>query len=213
MLRKFFSPDSFAMRFLTLLCNLMYLNLLFLIFSIPLFTMGASLTAMYSTMFKMLHGDDPFIGKTFVKAFKENFKQATIVWVPFAILEVMFVSGTFITLNILDEMYKPLQYPLSISFFVLLCVANYIFPQIAVFNQKNITVIKNAVLLALSNFPTTLFMIAVPVILYIIADYSPKNTIMVFSVMMFFGIAAVTYYNAALLRRIFNKLMGEEDAV
>ena len=213
MLRKFFSPDSNAMRFLTLVCNLIYLNILFLLCSIPLFTIGASLTAMYTTMFKMLHKDDPFIGKTFFKSFKNNFKQATILWIPIAIFEVMFISGTFITLYILDPVYKPLQYPLTIAFFIIMCVSNYIFPQIALFKQTNTVTIKNAVLLALSNFPTTLFMILVPVILYLIGDISPKNTVMVFSILLFIGIAAITYYNAALLRRIFNKLMGEEDAV
>lgn len=213
MLRKFFSPDSYAMRFLTLVCNLIYLNILFLLCSIPLFTIGASLTAMYTTMFKMLHRDDPFIGKTFFKSFKNNFKQATILWIPIAIFEVMFISGTYITLYILDPVYKPLQYPLTIAFFIILCVSNYIFPQIALFKQTNTVTIKNAVLLALSNFPTTLFMILVPVILYLIGDISPKNTVMVFSILLFIGIAAITYYNAALLRRIFNKLMGEEDAV
>lgn len=212
-MRKFFSPDSIAMRFLTLLCNLMYINLLFIIFSLPLFTMGASLSAMYSTLFKMLHGDDPFIGKTFVKAFKSSFKQATTMWLPIAIFEILFVIGIYITLFILDPMYNMLQYPLSISFFLLLCISNYIFPQIALFNQTNSVTLKNAVLLAISNFPTTLFMIVVPVILYLIGGLSGKNTVMVFSILMFIGIAAIAYYNAALLRRIFNKLMGEEDAV
>ena len=56
-------------------------------------------------------------------------------------------------------------------------------------------------------------MIVVPVILYLIGGLSGKNTVMVFSILMFIGIAAIAYYNAALLRRIFNKLMGEEDAV
>lgn len=212
-MRKFFSPDSIAMRFLTLLCNLMYINLLFIIFSLPLFTMGASLSAMYSTLFKMLHGDDPFIGKTFVNAFKSNFKQATTMWLPIAIFEILFIIGIYITLFILDPMYNMLQYPLSISFFLLLCISNYIFPQIALFNQTNSVTLKNAVLLAISNFPTTLFMIVVPVILYLIGGLSGKNTVMVFSILMFIGIAAIAYYNAALLRRIFNKLMGEEDAV
>ncbi len=212
-MRKFFSPDSIAMRFLTLLCNLMYINLLFIIFSLPLFTMGAAFSAMYSTLFKMLHGDDPFIGKTFVKAFKSSFKQATTMWLPIAIFEILFVIGIYITLFILDPMYNMLQYPLSISFFLLLCISNYIFPQIALFNQTNSVTLKNAVLLAISNFPTTLFMIVVPVILYLIGGLSGKNTVMVFSILMFIGIAAIAYYNAALLRRIFNKLMGEEDAV
>lgn len=212
-MRKFFSPDSIAMRFLTLLCNLMYINLLFIIFSLPLFTMGAAFSAMYSTLFKMLHGDDPFIGKTFVKAFKSSFKQATTMWLPIAIFEILFIIGIYITLFILDPMYNMLQYPLSISFFLLLCISNYIFPQIALFNQTNSVTLKNAVLLAISNFPTTLFMIVVPVILYLIGGLSGKNTVMVFSILMFIGIAAIAYYNAALLRRIFNKLMGEEDAV
>lgn len=212
-MRKFFSPDSIAMRFLTLLCNLMYINLLFMICSIPVFTIGAATTAMYNTLFKMLHGDDPFIGKTFFKAFRTNFKQSTLMWLPISLFELFLISGLYVTLYILDPMYKALQYPLSIAVFLLICISNYIFPQIALFKQDNSTTLKNAVLLAISNFPTTIFMIAVPVILYLIAGLSGEKTVLIFSLLIFMGFASIAYYNAALLRRIFNKVMGEDDAV
>ena len=53
MLRAIFDLDNPLMRFLSKIADLLALNLLFLLCSIPIFTIGASLTSMYYCFFKM----------------------------------------------------------------------------------------------------------------------------------------------------------------
>ena len=53
MLRGLFDLDNPLMRFLSKVADLLVLNLLFLVCSIPVFTIGASMTAMYYCFFKM----------------------------------------------------------------------------------------------------------------------------------------------------------------
>ena len=77
---KIFSTDSKLFRGLEKAVNVVYLNVLWLIFSIPLITIGASTTAMFSVMMKMGRDREGYIFKDFWKSFKENFKQATIIW-------------------------------------------------------------------------------------------------------------------------------------
>ena len=50
-MNEFFNKDSFAMRFLTQLGNLILVNLIFIITSIPVITIGASLSALYRITF------------------------------------------------------------------------------------------------------------------------------------------------------------------
>ena len=62
---SFFNMDSPIMRFLSRLCDLMILNILCLICCIPIVTIGASITALYSVTLKMVKGEDSYIAKGF----------------------------------------------------------------------------------------------------------------------------------------------------
>lgn len=50
---NFFSPDSKLFSMLTWLADLLVLNLLFLLTSIPLVTVGTSLAALYTVVFRI----------------------------------------------------------------------------------------------------------------------------------------------------------------
>ena len=86
MLRAIFDLDNPLMRFLSKVADLLALNLLFLLCSIPIFTIGASLTAMYYCFFKMKDQEEGYLAKRFFKSFKENFKQATLMWLIMLLL-------------------------------------------------------------------------------------------------------------------------------
>ena len=75
-----FSYDS---RFTQLLMKLVfssYLNILWFICSLPIFTIGAATTALYYTSLKIIRNEEGNVTKTFFKAFKENFRQSTVIW-------------------------------------------------------------------------------------------------------------------------------------
>ena len=75
MLRGLFDLDNPVMRFLSRVADLLVLNLLFILCSIPIFTTGASITALYYCFFKMKDQEEGYLAKRFFKSFKENFKQ------------------------------------------------------------------------------------------------------------------------------------------
>ena len=75
-----FSDES---RFTQLLMKLVfssYLNILWFICSLPIFTIGAATTALYYTSLKIIRNEEGNVTKTFFKAFKENFRQSTVIW-------------------------------------------------------------------------------------------------------------------------------------
>ena len=71
---KFFNLDSPVMQALGKMADLMWLNILTLIFCIPVVTVGASLTAMHYMALKIVRNEECYITKGFFKSFKENFK-------------------------------------------------------------------------------------------------------------------------------------------
>ena len=70
---KFLSLDSPLMRFLGKMADLMILNLLVIFCSIPIITMGASLTAMHYVALKIVRNEEAYITKDFFKSFKCTF--------------------------------------------------------------------------------------------------------------------------------------------
>ena len=75
-----FNMDSGFARFMNRAIDVLELNILWIIFSLPIFTIGASTCAAYYVTLKMVDEEEGYVGKMFVKAFKDNFKQGTILW-------------------------------------------------------------------------------------------------------------------------------------
>ena len=87
-----FKFDSPIMRFLSAITDLIILNMLCLVCCIPIVTIGPALAAKYDVAMRIVRFEEPAVFKPFFKAFKENFKQAFIVW--------MFLLGAVLLLMI-----------------------------------------------------------------------------------------------------------------
>ena len=77
---KFFSYESRFSQILLKLCYACYLNLLWFVCSIPVFTIGAATTALYYASLKVVRDEDSHVGAMFFRSFRENFRQATQIW-------------------------------------------------------------------------------------------------------------------------------------
>ena len=75
-----FKYDNKVNRIMTVVFDFLILNAIFLIMSIPIITIGANVTALYSVGFQMVRKDESSVYKTYFRSFKENFKQATAAW-------------------------------------------------------------------------------------------------------------------------------------
>ena len=87
MVQGFLDNDSFFGRFMTKLGIIIAANIMFVLLSIPFFTIGAGFSALYYVMFRTLRNDgvvNPF--KEFWTGLRMNFKQATITWILFVLL-------------------------------------------------------------------------------------------------------------------------------
>lgn len=60
--------------------DIMILSLLWMFCSIPIVTMGASTTALYYVTLKIAEKREGYVVRGFFKSFKENFLQATGIW-------------------------------------------------------------------------------------------------------------------------------------
>ena len=93
---RLFDLDGPLMSVLNKIADMMILNLLAIICCLPIFTIGAALTALHYMCLKMLRNEDNYICKGYFKAFKEAFKPATKVWLIVALVVGILVADYYI---------------------------------------------------------------------------------------------------------------------
>ena len=86
-MRRLLDINNPVMRFLTAAFDLMALSVLWVVFSLPIFTMGAASTALYSAAYHHVRKGEDYLWNSFFSAFTENFNRSTLTWlVALAIL-------------------------------------------------------------------------------------------------------------------------------
>lgn len=89
-MRKLLDINNPVMRFLVALFDLIALSVLWIVFSLPVFTMGAASAALYHAVYHHVRKGEDYIWSSFFDAFKANFKRQTLAWlVALGILAVL----------------------------------------------------------------------------------------------------------------------------
>ena len=89
-MNRIFGLDSPLMGALMKIGDILCLSVLWLVFSLPIFTIGASSAALYAAVQHCLRRQNAGIWKMFWNAFREDFKRSTLAWlVELAILAVL----------------------------------------------------------------------------------------------------------------------------
>lgn len=207
-----FSPDSKVVQILTLVFNLILLNLLWLITSLPIITIGASTTAMYAVTLKYAENSDDEVLKPFFKAFISNFKQSTLLWIPICILTVVLGIDAYYLISHTDISIAPLLWiPFFVLVVVLAVVMAYAFPQIARFETTLRDVLRNAALMFFLHFFQSIGIIVLNVLPWAMMLMLPEIFAQTSIFWLMFGGSAIAYFNAKVLLKIFKKHQPEES--
>jgi uncharacterized membrane protein YesL len=212
MLSGFFNYDNPVWRFIGKFGDLILLNILWLVFSIPIFTIGASTTAVYYVTLKLARDDDGYTIRSFFKSFKENFKQATAIWLVLlaigAILgvDLYFFARLFTGSGTIKTVMLTVFLAMAI---VYAAVFMYIFPlQSRFFNSVKKTFF-NAFFMSLRHLFRTIGMIVINVALIVMGFvYVVPPVLMIF---MLFGFPILAFINSYILSPVFEKYMPKTE--
>ncbi len=208
---RFNLMDNVITRALSKICDMICLNVLWVICSIPIVTIGASTTALYTVMLKMVRNEEGYIFRGFFKAFKENFKQSTIIWLIVAALGVVW----WIDYRVSGLMGQGISDVFRIIFlllgFLLLSVIIYVFPLTARYENSISATFKNAIILTVAKLPYTFIMVAVLVIAVLASLWNTMMLMMALPLWFIFGVSLIAWVNSYLLRRVFTVFEQEEE--
>ena len=201
---NFFNPESKVMIFLGRITDYLILTLLWVICSIPIFTIGASTTAMFYTSFKILDDEDSYVTRCFFKSFKENFKQSTLLWLA-AVATLLLFWLEFQFYNALDKGTIRFigQVVFGFLFVLFTIIMLYLFPYVSRFHCTFKQSIKVSLLLGIRHLPTTIFLA--------IVDAAIVFACLYYLILFMFMPGFLCLANSFLLRRVFKKYMPEKE--
>lgn len=213
-MRNLFNMDNPLFQALGKLADLMILNLVFMICCIPVFTIGAALTGMNYVTLKMAEKEEGYIVKGFFKSFRQNFKQATVIWLVLLFFGIVLgldfyilsaSSGTFV------QVIRIMLFIITLIYAMLLV---YVFPVLARFDNTIKVTMKNALIMAIADFPRTILMILITVgsvLLTLFNNYTIAYGLLVW---ILCGFSLVAFLNCHFIKKVFAKYIpkdGEEE--
>ncbi len=194
---------------LTKITDLIIINLLVIVLSIPVITAGAAWTAMYYVTIKLVKNEESYILKDFFKSFKENFSQSTVIWIINLVL-VAFLGINFYVMGgaVPENMTSISLIIFIITGVVLLAFMTYVYPMQAHYYNTVPRTIKNALILAIANLPYTVLFIVVTILPFVII--LTKYGTYLIPVVLLMGFSGPAYICSGFWKRIFTRLDPKE---
>lgn len=203
-MKGIFHYDGWLAQALSKITDALFLGLLWLVFSLPIITIGASSTALYYTVHKVLRKGSETVWSAFWRAFKSGFKQSTVLFVIMAIVGAMVYFSLYYGYSMYLAGALEGLFMIVLCLFDLMVVAwlSYLLPYTARFNAPTGEILKNCAAIAFINILPSVALVAVWLITWFLAFNIPLMLL----VMPVIG----TWLTSSILERIFRKYMTEE---
>lgn len=199
-----FAAESPLLRFLNRVADLMILNLLFLATSLPIVTLGASITALSGTAMRIIRGECESAPGDYLRALRRDFRQGTFLGMIVAGLGLVIAAWW----AVIDGFGLPGLVKLAlftvcgVLAFRLTIVALYAFPYLATFDDDLRTVLRNARLMSVRHAFASLALLAVTGLPVVVTVFFPGAT--VFGLLWFLiGFAGVAFLAGIVLTGVF----------
>lgn len=194
--------DNPVWKYLGRVWDAIWLTMLWIVFSLPIVTIGASTTALFYVAQKIVKDEEGTIIKQFWETFKTNFKQATVIWLILAAAGVVLGVNLWFYYQSDTSFAKMFLIVLIVFTYVYLMVAHYIFAVLARFDNSVKNLFALAFLLAMKNFGWTLLIITITVCVLAIG-------IFVFAGLLIAGAGLIALVDSWILGHIFDQYIVE----
>ena len=166
MWNQIFNPENAFWLFMAKITDLFFVSLLFLVFSLPVFTIGASTSALFNFILKQYEEREGHVFRTFFTAFKKNFKQATIIFLLSIVAVIFFYVDYYAIFNFeIPPLLKIMSFGvITFLAIVVLIILVYIYPLTAFYKIQTRKAVKDAFLLGLKKLGFTFLIIIVYII-------------------------------------------------
>jgi len=208
---NFFAYESRFSQALLKLTWSCWLNLLWLICSLPVFTAGASTAALYSVMLKIADGKESTLTKAFFASFRRNFRQATKLWLLMLGAGIVLAADGWIAYHMrasstgVPAVLWTLNLALLIAAGVVYTVVLiWLFPLIARYANTDMAMLKNSLLIGLRYLFCTIMVFAIHFAMFfaVVALFTP---------LIIFGEGLCALLSSGMMIQVFRIMSYQEE--
>lgn len=150
-----FNTENAFWRFMGKLVDAMILGIIWVICCIPIVTAGPATTACYYVTLKMVRDEDGYLFRSFLKSFRQNFKQSLCIWLIYLVVGVFFAFDIYYY-HTQNSNFGSIMVALFLGLTVLYVLSMlYVFPIISKFSNTTFAMFRVSVVLPFRHFLTT----------------------------------------------------------
>ena len=206
-MKNLFNLDTPLMQMLTRVGDMIIINFLTIICSLPIITAGAAISATHRIMQDFLMDNETTIVRTYFRAFKENFKQATLVWLALVVIIAALLADVFlINLFIQGSLRSFFVILLSAVALIVFAISMYIFPLLTRYRNTLPQRLRNSLILMITKLPRTIGMMALHALPFVILWVSYNLFLQTLIFWLFVGASFTIFMDTFLLKPVFQQL-------
>ena len=209
----FFSYESKFSQMMIKLSYSCWLNLLWLICSIPVFTLGAATTALYDVSLKIVRDEETSIIRQFFRSFCRNFRQATVLWLILLAAGLLLAGDGWILYHLraastgaMAVIWTLLLALIIVAAIIYVIVLMYVFPLVASVSNTNWAMLKNSFLIGIHYLFCSILVFAIHFAMFYVV-------VAVFTPAMIFGEGLCALLSAWLLTGVIRAVSYDPDEI
>ena len=190
-------------RYGTIIADFIILNFIWILFSIPIFTIGASTTALYSVSTRRIFDKEGYLLSDFWKSFRINFIRATLFWLLSLALTALILINLQILISLeLNPSLSAVLIAVQLVILIELIIASlYLYPIAARFEMSFCQTVKSAFFMANRHLLTSISAAAAGTLIIIaVLNFAPFFLV---------GMGLYAYVTSHLFIRVFRKYKPE----
>ncbi len=208
MFKSLFDPDSAFGRAMETVLQLVVLNVLWLVCSLPIVTIGASSAALYGVLFKKVEDKDARVARQFFTAFRQNGKRATGTWlILLAVILVCLFDFRFAKL--MDSFLWKVVAMIGLQVVGMICT--FLFPLLARYENTWRNQLRNALLLGVANLPRMALVWVMWGAVIAVTIYSFETLYAMLLIWLLLGYSLLSFFTLRILLPVFNRLEENEQ--
>ena len=205
-MKSIFSYDGKLFQIAERVGNLILLNLLYLLFCIPIVTIGPATAALHYVTLKYAADEEDRVWAPFIHSFKQNLKQGVLVGLlttglgVFLAFDLYYIYQMVSAGQTLDKIVLVL---VALACVLYLMGTAYIYPLLARYDNSIRQMFRTAIILAIRHLPATICLAIISAVPIAMIMYSPVTLMIALSLYVFIGFSALAFFQDQLIVRIF----------
>ena len=203
----FFSPDSKVMQYGNKLADFILISIYTIVCSLPIITIGASLTAMHYSVYKIYCNEESTVTKDFFKGFKTNFKKATVLWIFLLMLGSLIIGDYWLLSDNNLNVHRLFTVILLVITVYMILILQWIFVLLSRYENTVLKTLCNATVIAIANLGKTLLILILSVVPFVLS----YMLTWLLPLIVALGISGCAYVKVFIYDKVFRKLEEPEN--